>query len=216
MTIFLSNRPLKGIEKDFCIPMFVVLSPLIFYSNVIIFFLRCVFRVTKRLCFVQRLLSPFSLLCELENLLPQIKRFILIYFFLIWLFLESVLYLFVSRSKTDQLGRGIWLTLRAVTDSILCPVSNVSHYRSIRPQSSGSFLIHENSCPLTVYQFNAVLRKSFILLNLDRLKFTSHSFRIGAATEARMGLSSDLIKKIGRWDSSRFLLYIRPDFIASY
>ncbi|KAM9324294.1 uncharacterized protein PAF06_000315 [Gastrophryne carolinensis] len=38
-----------------------------------------------------------------------------------------------------------------------------------------------------------------------------HSFRIGAATEAaRLGLPVDLVKKLGRWESKRFMSYIRP------
>lgn len=41
--------------------------------------------------------------------------------------LQHVLYIFIARSKTDQLGRGVWLTLRPIPESNLCPVFNVSH-----------------------------------------------------------------------------------------
>ncbi|KAM4697900.1 uncharacterized protein WCC33_013515 [Rhinophrynus dorsalis] len=41
--------------------------------------------------------------------------------------------------------------------------------------------------------------------------FGGHSFRIGAATEAaRLGLGPETIRRIGRWESRRFLSYVRP------
>lgn len=41
---------------------------------------------------------------------------------------------------------------------------------------------------------------------------SSHSFRIEAATEAaRLGLNATMIKKVGRWKSDSYLLYIRPN-----
>ncbi|OCT97217.1 hypothetical protein XELAEV_18009446mg [Xenopus laevis] len=42
----------------------------------------------------------------------------------------------------------------------------------------------------------------------------SHSFRIGAATEAaRLGLSEAVVKRIGRWESRRFKNYVRPTLV---
>lgn len=124
--------------------------------------------------------------------------------------------IFISRSKTDQLAKGAWIQLFPNLGSLICPVLAISHYASLRPSGPGSFFIHSDGTPLSRFQFIAVLKKCLVFLNLGHIRFTSHSFRIGAATEAaRLGLDNHLIKKIGRWESSRFNLYIRPDMIVS-
>ena len=41
-------------------------------------------------------------------------------------------------------------------------------------------------------------------------KYSGHSFRIGAATTAAsVGVEDSLIKTLGRWESSAYLLYVR-------
>lgn len=128
---------------------------------------------------------------------------------------HNSLRVFIRKSKTDQSGRGIWLSLNSL-DSHICPVRNISHYLAIRPFCLGSLFIHEDKSVLTRFQFNSLLKKCLHYNRLDAFKFTSHSFRIGAATEAsRLGLESNLIKKLGRWESDRFQLYIRPQFVVS-
>lgn len=88
----------------------------------------------------------------------------------------------------------------------------VNDYMLIRPFCEGPFLVHLDESPLTRYQLKSVLKKCLRKLGLHLLNFTSHSFRIGAATKAaRMGLEDAIIKKPGRWDSRRFQLYVIPD-----
>lgn len=119
---------------------------------------------------------------------------------------------FISRSKTDVHGRGNWLSLYACGDSIICPYVTLSTYISIRPSCSGNFLVHLDHSPLTKFQFSVLLRRCLSHLGLSHLKFSSHSFRIGAATEAaRLGLEDTVIMKLGRWESKRFNLYVRPN-----
>ncbi|XP_040283796.1 uncharacterized protein LOC120997666 isoform X1 [Bufo bufo] len=122
--------------------------------------------------------------------------------------------IFIKKSKTDQFAKGSWIRLAMLTESPLCPVKTVSDYFDIRPQRDGSFLIHEDGSVLTIYQFNAILKKCLVLLNLSKENYSSHSFRIGAATvAASLGLNEAVIKKIGRWESDRFKLYIRPNLV---
>lgn len=128
---------------------------------------------------------------------------------------DSYLKFFVHRSKTDQAGRGVWVRLNTF-DSPFCPVSVMSRFLAVRPFCLGSLFIHEDLAVLTKFQFNFILKKSLTFLNLDHLKITSHSFRIGAATEAaRLGLHDSLIQKLGRWESDRFRLYVRPNLIVN-
>jgi len=47
-------------------------------------------------------------------------------------------------------------------------------------------------------------------VGVDASKFVGHSFRIGAATTASaMGVEDSLIKTLGLWKSSAYLLYVR-------
>ncbi|XP_069588341.1 uncharacterized protein [Ranitomeya imitator] len=122
--------------------------------------------------------------------------------------------IFLKRSKTDQLGRGCWIKLNAFHGSPLCPVANVRSWLALRPVGELSFLIHKDLSPITKFQFNSVLKKCLRLLDLGNVNISSHSFRIGAATEAaRMGLDESIIKKLGRWESDRFKLYVRPSLL---
>ena len=45
---------------------------------------------------------------------------------------------------------------------------------------------------------------------VEASKYSGHSFRIGAATTAASaGIEDSLIKTLGRWESTAYLLYIR-------
>ncbi len=47
-------------------------------------------------------------------------------------------------------------------------------------------------------------------LNLDEKYFSSHSLRIGGATELKLrGASDSFIQAMGRWKSGAFIRYIR-------
>lgn len=120
--------------------------------------------------------------------------------------------MFIRRSKTDQLGKGRWIQLNQCKDPIICPAIVVSTYLSVRPDLSGNFLIHRDGLPLTKFQFSSVFKKCLRVMGFPETQFSTHSFRIGAATEAaRMGLDDAIIRRLGRWESDRFNIYIRPN-----
>lgn len=124
--------------------------------------------------------------------------------------------MFIRRSKTDQLGKGAWISLFLLHKSLICPIKALNYYFSIHPIHFGSLFILQDGSVLTRYQFNLVLKKSLVALNLDKFRITSHSFCIGAATEAaRLGLNSELIRKIRRWEPGRFQLYVRPNLVIT-
>ena len=87
----------------------------------------------------------------------------------------------IAQSKTDQYGKGAKIILNA-TGKSTCPVFSMKSYLQIRPNLSGAAFCHFDGEPLTRYQFSAVLKKVLTILGYPPNRYTSHSFRIGAAT----------------------------------
>lgn len=117
----------------------------------------------------------------------------------------------LRRSKTDHQGKGVDVSLFALPGSRVCPVEAVREFPKIRTDGAGPFLRHEDGYYLSKFQFISIFRKCHKAAGLDRAGYTSHSFRIGAATEAaRCGLDEAAVRRIGRWDLRRFRSYIRP------
>ena len=60
--------------------------------------------------------------------------------------------------------------------------------------------MHKDGLFVSRFQFVAVFRKCLRAAGFEDKQFASHSFRIGAATEAaRCGLGEAAVRKIGRW-----------------
>ena len=118
-------------------------------------------------------------------------------------------------SKTDQEKKGQSVFLDLVVDSPdVCPVRAIMDFKQIRQNSKDVFLVHMNSAPLSRYQFQAVLKKAAAFLNWPSKGYSSHSFRIGAATTAAgNGTSLESIMQRGRWRSGAVKSYIRLDKI---
>ncbi|XP_069608836.1 uncharacterized protein [Ranitomeya imitator] len=118
----------------------------------------------------------------------------------------------LCKSKTDQEGRGTWFPIFAINKDI-CPLMLIKNYMRVRKDGSQLF-IHENGLPLVSGQFLAILRRMLSRLGMPAAEFGTHSFRIGAATEAsRAGLLESEIQRVGRWRSRCFTRYIRPDLL---
>ncbi len=53
------------------------------------------------------------------------------------------------------------------------------------------------------------LREALVVIGIDLSKYASHSFRTGVATTAAAsGLEDSLIRTLGRWQSSAYILYL--------
>ena len=114
-------------------------------------------------------------------------------------------------SKTDQVGHASILTINAAGATKVCPVSAINSFLSVRPKCAGPLFVHMDQSPLTRYQFQSILQKSLEFSGHSACRFSTHSFRIGAATTAAIcGFDSEDIKRLGRWKSGAFRLYIRP------
>lgn len=127
-------------------------------------------------------------------------------------FREGAVLCRLPRSKTDQMGRGRWVTLGAQLEVAVCPVRLARAYAQLRPAGAVQWLVHADGSPLTRYQFGAVLKQSLGHIGLRGEEYGTHSFRIGAATSAAAsGLPPAAIQGLGRWKSGAFRSYVRLD-----
>ena len=91
----------------------------------------------------------------------------------------------IAGSKTDQSQKGTSVHVAQVVQSLaICPVSTMRAYLQVRPPGTEDLLVHFSGIPLTRYQFQAVLKKAAAVLGWETTNYSSHSFRIGAATAA--------------------------------
>jgi len=119
-------------------------------------------------------------------------------------------------SKTDQVGQTALISITQHSVPDLCPVRALAQFLAIRPSWDGLLFRFFGGDPLTSQRFSRTLRKSVKALGLPPEHFSSHSFRIGAATSAAMcGVSEEQIKNMGRWKSTAYKSYIRPSHVIS-
>ena len=124
----------------------------------------------------------------------------------------GILSITLRKSKTDQMGRGREIVLRPLDPPAYCPVTLTASYLLLRPHGDGYLLLHADNSPLTKHQFGSVLKRVLMLSGNNGRKYSTHSFRIGAASAAHaVGLPAESIKRLGRWDSNCYKRYIRPD-----
>ena len=119
----------------------------------------------------------------------------------------------VKASKTDPYSTTCTLPV-AATNTSTCPVRamrkflNSTHHSSHLPL----FILHSGDF-LTKAHLTSVIRtllQASGLTPAQAKKYSSHSLRIGAATEAAAaGLPTWLIQAAGRWKSSAYQRYIR-------
>ncbi len=113
-------------------------------------------------------------------------------------------------SKNNQSGPPQYINL--APNSIICPVSALGSYLSIRPYIAGKLFVHSDGSMVTDSNFRGVLSKALQFLQIPCQNVKSHSFRIGGATYMySLGFSDDQIRKAGRWslNSVCFKCYIR-------
>ena len=121
----------------------------------------------------------------------------------------SCVRVFLKRSKTDQFHRGVAVYLGA-TGNDLCPVAAVLAYVAVRGEDPGPFFRFGDGTPLTKVRFVTGVRDALRRAGISDVRYSGHSFRIGAATTAAAaGIQDSTIQTLGRWSSAAFLTYIR-------
>jgi len=127
-----------------------------------------------------------------------------------WSHNSDILVIHIRCSKTDQSGQGAFIKLAKQHNPMLCPVTTLKHYLAIRPTGAGPIFQHFDRTPLTRHQFSAVLKKALLRLSPELKNFSSHSFRLGAASSAaQWGWSVESIKASGRWSSDAYKGYVQ-------
>lgn len=120
----------------------------------------------------------------------------------------SCLRISIKTSKTDPFGHGCHIYIGR-TQNALCPIAAISAYLHLRGDHPGPLFLLASGQPLSRDALTAWLRSIFAGANIPG-NFSSHSFRIGAATTAGCnGVPDHLIKTLGRWNSQSYMLYTR-------
>jgi len=97
------------------------------------------------------------------------------------------------------------------TGSSTCPWHAFECYRGLSGGASHCTLLFQacRFAPLSGAAVTRALRQLLQQAGIDSLQYSSHSFRIGAATTAAAaGLPVWLIKNLARWSSNAYLSYI--------
>ena len=115
----------------------------------------------------------------------------------------------VKASKTDPFREGMSLSI-ARTGSSMCPVRAIKKYCQVRPNMAGPLFCTSMGQYLTRALMSRLVKNTFKANNINSDHYSSHSFRIGAATTAASaGIPDRTIKTLGRWSSDCYQRYIR-------
>ena len=119
----------------------------------------------------------------------------------------SCLRLRIKASKTDPFRKGIFLHIGR-GEFPLCAIRSLLAYLTLRGNAPGPLFLFRDGRPLTRALLTSWLRDILSSAGIQG-NFSSHSFRIGAATvAARNGIPDHQIQALGRWTSSAYLSYI--------
>ena len=125
----------------------------------------------------------------------------------------KVLKVWLKTPKEQRKGQGVMVEIFE-TKSELCPVAAFEKWRKVSKvamtKTKPAFRLEYGSL-YTGKAFNADL-KALLSKHIDynKKKILSHSFRAGLATVmAQNGYSDSDIMRIGRWNSSAFLCYVK-------
>lgn len=120
---------------------------------------------------------------------------------------ESVAQITFSTFKhSDHRVRDIFLP---AIDSPLCPVAALTLYLNRRSTVVGPLFVHQDNVPLQAREVRRLLHRTAKVLQLQQGSLTPHAFHIGAATTATsLGISDEVIARMGHWSSKVYLSYI--------
>ena len=99
----------------------------------------------------------------------------------------------------------------------LCPVAASVAYLATRGNLGGPFFQYHDGTTLSRERLVAQVRQALLAAGKDPAPYSSHSFRIGAATTAASrGVEDSLIKILGRWESAAYHAALRENFQRAF
>ena len=118
----------------------------------------------------------------------------------------------LKRSKTDYDHVGVDIII-AATGTSTCPVQALRRLFEEDPQPRNSPLFRFSSGALSYRKFVGAVRSRLQKNGIpDSDNYSGHSFRRGAATQAKAnGMLNEDIQRLGRWSSEAFRRYIDTD-----
>ena len=83
-------------------------------------------------------------------------------------------------------------------------------YLRQRGMDPGPLFCHQDGRCLTKSAFVSWVRERLLKAGYKVGDYSGHSFRVGAATTvATVGVQDSIIKAMGRWESTAYLIYVR-------
>jgi site-specific recombinase XerD len=100
--------------------------------------------------------------------------------------------------------------IKASTETAVCPVRNLQYWMRVRGDRMGPLFLTEQGLAIPRRVFCENLKSALSFAGFRQKGYTSHSFRIGAATHMAANGSTEVqIQQAGRWASNAFRKYIR-------
>ena len=94
-----------------------------------------------------------------------------------------------------------------------CPFEIIDQFLAVRKPFKShdeQFFVFRDRTPVTAYHFNSILNKTLENCGIDSKLYTATSFRSGRAGDLlEMGVSVEIIKKLGRWKSNAIYNYFK-------
>ena len=102
-------------------------------------------------------------------------------------FLAQELRVYIDRSKTDQFGRGAYITIRPANDPKVCPIDAMRSWLAILPGPGPLFrrvTAHNtvNPARLSAYSVTSIVKGFGVVLELPEDRLGAHSLRAGMIT----------------------------------
>ena len=121
----------------------------------------------------------------------------------------------MSQCKHNTSQKPFRISIPKFDTAVYCPVRALQSYIFLRGSHPGPLFCFD-SLPVTRQVFCNMLRHCVNWSGLNSNLYTSHSFRIGAASSyAARGLTNSQIQRLGRWQSDAFKRYIRIPVLKS-
>ncbi len=119
----------------------------------------------------------------------------------------------IRASKTDPFRHGATVKITSLPDRTLCAVNAIDLLLAASVTHQGPIFHFWNGTSLTRQKLNTLIKLLATRCGIAPERYSSHSFRIGAAsTAAAAGVPDWQIQALGRWSSDCYKRYIRlPD-----